>query len=144
MAIVRKADAVWTGSVREGTGQVSLGSGAFSGPYSFKSRFEGNAHTNPEELIGAAHAGCFSMALAAALGGAGFTPTEIKTTAAVTLTQDAAGFTITRIDLTTRAKIPGIAPDAFATIAAGAKQNCPVSKALAGVATIHLDAALVP
>jgi osmotically inducible protein OsmC len=143
MAIVRKADAVWAGSVREGTGQVSLGSGAFAGPYSFKSRFEGNAHTNPEELIGAAHAACFSMALSASLGAAGFTPAEIKTTAAVTLVQEGGGFTITRIDLTTRAKIPGIDAAQFATIAEGAKKNCPVSKALAGVATIHLDAALV-
>ncbi|MGB8325967.1 MAG: OsmC family protein [Steroidobacteraceae bacterium] len=143
MAMVRKADAVWNGSVREGSGRISLGSGAFAGPYSFKSRTEGGKDTNPEELIGAAHAGCFSMALSAALGTAGFTPTEINTTAAVTLVQEGGGLTIARSDLSTRAKVPGIDAAKFAGIADTAKKTCPVSRALAGVATITLDAALV-
>ena len=139
---VRKAEAVWNGGLRDGGGRLSLESGAFSGPYGFKSRFEEGKDTNPEELIGAAHAGCFTMALSAALGAAGFTPTEIKTTAAVHLVKEGAGFVIPNIELTTRAKIPGIAADKFAAIAEDAKKNCPVSKALAGV-KIALDAKLV-
>lgn len=143
MAIVRKSDAVWNGTVREGSGRIVLGSGAFEGPYSFKSRFENAPATNPEELIGAAHAGCFSMALSAALGAAGFTPAEIRTTASVTLVPEGAGFTISRIELRTRASVPGVESARFAEIAEGAKKNCPVSKALASVGSITLDAALV-
>jgi lipoyl-dependent peroxiredoxin len=139
---VRKADAVWKGSLREGGGELALESGAFRGPYTFKARFEQGKETNPEELLGAAHAGCFTMALTAALGREQITPTEIRTTAAVHLEQAAGGFAIPRIVLTTRAKIPGISAERFAALAADAKQNCPVAKALAGV-QISLDAALV-
>jgi osmotically inducible protein OsmC len=139
---VRKADAVWKGSLREGAGELALESGAFRGPYTFKARFEQGKETNPEELLGAAHAGCFTMALTAALGREQITPTEIRTTAAVHLEQVAGGFRIPRIVLTTRARVPGIAAERFAALAADAKQNCPLSKALAGV-EITLDAALV-
>jgi len=138
---VRNADAVWKGSLREGAGELALESGAFRGPYTFKSRFEQGKETNPEELLGAAHAGCFTMAMTAALGREKIEPTEIRTNAAVHLEQSAGGFSITRIVLTTRAKIPGITAQRFAEIAADAKANCPVSKALAGV-QISLDAAL--
>ena len=139
---VRKADAVWTGSLREGAGELALESGVFRGPYTFKARFEHGKETNPEELLGAAHAGCFTMALTAALGREHATPTEIRTTAAVHLEQVPGGFAIPRIVLTTRAQVPGITPERFAAVATDAKQNCPVSKALAGV-EITLDAALV-
>ena len=139
---VRKADAVWKGSLREGAGELALESGAFRGPYTFKSRFEHGKETNPEELLGAAHAGCFTMALTAALGREKVIPTDIHTTAAVHLEQVAGGFSITRIQLKTRAKVPGVTAERFAALAADAKQNCPVSKALAGV-EITLDAALV-
>jgi osmotically inducible protein OsmC len=139
---VRKADAVWKGSLREGAGELALESGAFRGPYTFKARFEQGKETNPEELLGAAHAGCFTMALTAALGREKFEPREIHTTAAVHLEQVAGGFAIPKIVLTTRAQVPGIAAERFAAIAADAKTNCPVSKALAGV-EISLDAALI-
>lgn len=138
---VRKADAVWRGSLREGGGQLKLESGAFQGPYTFKSRFEQGRETNPEELIGAAHAGCFTMALTAALGREQITPEEIRTTAAVHLVQEGPGFRISRIELTTRARIAGIDAAKFRALAEDAKANCPVSKALAGV-EITLDAAL--
>ena len=138
---VRKAEAEWTGSLREGRGELALESGAFRGPYSFRSRFEDGKETNPEELIGAAHAGCFTMALTALLARQQITPTHIHTTAAVHIEQGASGFTIPRIDLKTRATIPGLDAARFAALAADAKQNCPVSKALAGV-QISLDAAL--
>ncbi len=138
---VRTATAEWTGSLREGRGELALESGAFRGPYSFKSRFEGGKETNPEELIGAAHAGCFTMALTALLARQQITPTRIHTTASVHIEQGAGGFTIPRIELKTRASIPGLDADKFAALAADAKQNCPVSKALAGV-QISLDAAL--
>ena len=138
---VRKADAEWTGSLREGKGELALESGAFRGPYSFKSRFEDGRETNPEELLGAAHAGCFTMALTASLARQQLTPTRIHTTAAVHIEQAAGGFAITLVELRTRARIPGLAAEKFAALAQDAKQNCPVSKALAGV-TITLDAAL--
>ena len=138
---VRTATAEWTGSLREGRGELALESGAFRGPYSFKSRFEDGKDTNPEELMGAAHAGCFTMALTALLARQQIAPEHIHTTAAVHIEQGAGGFTIPRIELTTRARIPGLTPDKFAALAADAKQNCPVSKALAGV-QISLDAAL--
>src|SRR5512139_4297744 len=139
---VRKAEAEWTGSLREGRGELALESGAFRGPYTFKARFEDGKETNPEELIGAAHAGCFTMALTALLARQQITPTRIHTTAAVHIEQGAGGFTIPRIELRTRASIPGIDAEKFAALAADAKQNCPVSKALAGVGEITLDAAL--
>jgi len=139
---VRKAEAVWQGSVREGQGKVKLGSGTFEGAYSFVSRFEDGKGTNPEELIGAAHAGCFSMALAAGLGRASITPKRITTTAQVHLEKSGDGFAISRIELSTEGDVPGIDAATFAKHAEDAKRNCPVSKALAGTA-ITLQAKLV-
>jgi osmotically inducible protein OsmC len=139
---IRKADAAWSGSLREGAGELALESGAFRGPYTFKARFEQGKETNPEELLGAAHAGCFTMALTAMLGREKLTPTSIKTTAEVHLVQGDGGFVIPKIALTTRASIPGITPERFAELAADAKKNCPVSKALAAI-EITLDAALI-
>ena len=137
-----KAEAEWKGNLAQGSGRLQLGSGAFGGPYSFKSRFEeGQSATNPEELIGAAHAGCFSMALAAQLSRAGMTPARIHTTAKVKLEKVGEGFAITRIDLDLEASIPGIDDATFQQQALDAKQNCPVSKALAAV-EIHLNAKL--
>jgi osmotically inducible protein OsmC len=138
----RTASAVWEGRLRDGKGTMKLGSGAFEGPYSFVSRFEDGAGTNPEELIGAAHAGCFSMAFAATLERAGFTPTRVASTAKVHLEKVEEGFSITRIELATEAVVPGIDEVAFQEHAAAAKAGCPVSKALAG-AEITLDAKLV-
>lgn len=129
----RKAEAEWQGNLAEGSGNLKVGSGAFAGPYSFKSRFEeGQSATNPEELLGAAHAGCFTMALTAALSRAGIKPTRIHTTANVKLEKVGEAFTITAIDLESEAEIPGIDDATFQQHAQGAKQNCPVSKALAG------------
>jgi len=129
---VRKAEAKWEGRVQEGKGTVKLGSGAFEGEYSFKSRFEQGAGTNPEELIGAAHAGCFSMALSLFLEKAGFTPGFIETEAGVHIEQVGEGFKITRIDLVTEAKVSDISDADFQKQAENAKKNCPVSVALAG------------
>ena len=137
----RNAEAEWNGSIMDGKGSMKLGSGAFEGAYSFRSRMEDGTGTNPEELIGAAHAGCFSMALAGALGRAGFTPNSIHTKAAVKFDKVENGFAITRIDLTTEAEIPEIDDAKFQEIAKGAKVGCPVSKALAGT-EIYLDAKL--
>jgi osmotically inducible protein OsmC len=128
---VRHADATWDGDLRSGEGSMALGSGAFEGAYSFASRFEDGTGTNPEELIGAAHAGCFSMALANALAEAGYDPQRIHTEAAVSL--DAESLEIDRIELTVEATVPDIEPATFEEFASDAKQNCPVSKALAGV-----------
>jgi osmotically inducible protein OsmC len=139
---VRKAEAVWQGSVRDGQGKVKLGSGTFEGAYSFVSRFEDGKGTNPEELIGAAHAGCFSMALAAGLGRASITPKRITTTVQVHLEKSGDGFAITRIELSTEGDVPGIDAATFAKHAEDAKRNCPVSKALAGT-QITLQAKLV-
>lgn len=138
----RKASAVWEGNLKEGKGSVKLGSGAYEGPYSFNSRFEDGNGTNPEELIGAAHAGCFSMALSAALAQAGFSPRRVETTSRVHLTISAGGPTIDKIDLETEAEIPGIDEKTFQEQAEAAKANCPVSKALTGV-QISLKAKLV-
>ena len=129
----RTANAEWKGDLQSGAGRMRLGSGAFEGPYDFRSRMGDGAGTNPEELIGAAHAGCFSMALAAQLGGAGFVPDSIKTNAKVHFGPVEGGFAITRIELETEAAIPGIDDAAFQQQAETAKKNCPVSKALAGV-----------
>lgn len=137
----RRSTAVWTGGLKDGAGRMRLGSGAWEGAYSFKTRFEEEPGSNPEELIGAAHAGCFSMALAGALGRAGFPPTRIETTAEVHLRVGEGGAAISRIDLHCRAEVPGIDAETFAAQAEGAKQNCPVSKALAAV-EIVLDAQL--
>lgn len=139
---IRSASAAWSGSLKAGNGSMKLESGAYEGAYSFGSRFEDAAGTNPEELIGAAHAGCFSMALTAGLGRAGFNPESVATSAKVYLEKDDAGFSITRIELATEAVVPDIDSDAFQELAQGAKENCPVSKALAGV-EITLDATLV-
>lgn len=140
--VTRKASAIWEGSIKEGSGKVKLGSGAFEGAYSFASRFEGGKGTNPEELIGAAHAGCFSMALSLVLSKAGYTPKRIETTANVHIEKVGEGFKITSIDLETEAEIPGIENEAFLRQAEFAKNNCPVSQALTGT-TINLQAKLV-
>ena len=128
---VRKAEAEWKGDLKEGAGTVTLGSGAFTGPYSFKSRMEDGTGTNPEELIGAAHAGCFSMALSAMLAAAGTPVTRIHTTASVHFGPVDGGFAITGIDLITEGEVPGITAESFVEQAELAKANCPVSKALA-------------
>jgi len=141
---IRKAEAEWKGNLIQGAGRLKVASGAFEGPYSFKSRLEeGPSATNPEELIGAAHAGCFTMALTAQLSQKGITPNRIHTTASVRLDKVGEGFAITSIELQTEADIPGIDDRTFQTIALDAKQNCPVSKALAG-SEIHLRAKLLP
>jgi osmotically inducible protein OsmC len=129
---IRKANAVWDGDLMKGKGTMALGSGAFEGKYSVGSRFEADPGTNPEELIGAAHAGCFSMAFAAGLGKAGFSPQSIKTEAKVHIDKVGDGWTITKIELSTVADIPGIDNDAFQKHANEAKEGCPVSRALAG------------
>mgnify|MGYP006305682257 CR=1 FL=1 len=139
---IRKAEAKWEGKIKDGKGTVKLGSGAFEGGYSFKSRFEDGSGTNPEELIGAAHAGCFSMALSLFLGNAGFNPESIETEAKVHIEQVGEGFKITKIDLVTEGKIPEISEADFKKHAEDAKENCPVSKALAGT-EITLQAKLV-
>ena len=139
---LRISDAVWEGDLRSGKGRMKFGGGAFEGAYSFSSRFEDGKGTNPEELIGAAHAGCFSMALSGALTAAGHTPRRISTTARVHLDKVGEGFTITQIELVTQGEVPGIQEPAFLEIAENAKKNCPVSRALTGV-EIKLDARLV-
>ena len=129
----RQATAEWQGNLMEGTGHMRLGSGASDGAYDFQSRFGDGAGTNPEELIGAAHAGCFSMALSGALTRAGHPPQSVRTTAKVHLEKQGEGFAITRIDLDTNAVVPGLDDAAFQGHADAAKKGCPVSKALAGV-----------
>lgn len=138
----RISDAEWQGDLKAGKGTVKLGSGAYEGQYNFSSRFESGVGTNPEELIAAAHAACFSMALSAGLSGAGHTVESVKTTAKVKVDPVAGGFEITSIALVTEAKIPGIDKAEFDTIAAATKEGCPVSKALKAV-PISLDAKLV-
>ncbi|MBZ5642451.1 MAG: OsmC family protein [Acidobacteriia bacterium] len=129
--MVRKGSAVWNGSLKEGKGTVSTESGTVSNAqYSFSTRFENGKGTNPEELIAAAHAGCFSMALSAQLGNAGITPQSLETTAAVTLEKLDSGFTITKIHLDLVARIPGVDKAVFDKAAADAKAGCPVSKVL--------------
>ena len=139
----RIAEAEWKGNLAQGSGTLKVGSGAFAGPYSFKSRFEeGEAATNPEELLGAAHAGCFTMALIAQLSRAGITPTRIHTEARVKLEKVGETFTITEIALETEAEVPGVDDATFQQYAKGAKENCPLSKALAST-TIHMTAKLL-
>ena len=138
---VRGADAVWEGSLQDGKGTMKFGSGAFEGAYSFSSRFEEGTGTNPEELIGAAHAGCFSMALSGALTRAGHPPNRVQTKANVHLDKGDAGFRIARVHLETEADVPGIDEAAFREQAETAKKNCPVSQALASI-EITLDARL--
>lgn len=140
--MIRKAKAVWRGTGRAGNGDLSTDSGVLNkSPYSFRTRFENEKGTNPEELIAAAHAGCFTMALAFQLQSAGFTPTELSTEAAVSLDPDGTGFRITRSALTLRATVPNLTEDIFSKLAKDAELNCPVSKVLR--AEITLDAKLV-
>ena len=139
---VRTADARWEGSLQDGKGTIRYGNGAFEGQYSFSSRFEEGPGTNPEELLAAAHAGCFSMALSNGLAKAGHPPARVDTTARVHLEKVEGGFGITRIELRTEADVPGIDETAFQEQASTAKLNCPVSKALAAV-EITLDASLL-
>jgi len=139
--MIRKAKALWRGTGRDGNGDLSTDSGVLARtPYSYKTRFENEKGTNPEELIAAAHAGCFTMALAFALQMGGFKPSELATEAAVTLEPDGPAFKISRSALTLRAQIPGITEEKFASIAREAERNCPVSKVLK--AEITLDAKL--
>ena len=138
----RTASAHWSGGLKDGKGTLSSTSGVLQNtPYSFATRFESQPGTNPEELIAAAHAGCFSMALAFGLQGAGFTPTELSTEAAVTLEPEGQGFRISRSALTLHAKVPNLDEATFARLASEAEKNCPVSKVLN--ATITLDAKLI-
>jgi lipoyl-dependent peroxiredoxin len=140
--MIRKAKAVWRGTGRAGNGQLSTDSGVLAQtPYSFKTRFENEKGTNPEELIAAAHAGCFTMAMAFGLQAAGFTPTELNTEAAVTIEQEGQGFRISRSALTLRAQVPNLDQASFARMAGEAEKNCPVSKVLK--AEITLDAKLI-
>jgi len=140
--MIRKASAVWNGSLKEGKGTISTDSKVLSNAqYSFSTRFENGIGTNPEELIAAAHAGCFSMALSAQLGGAGITPESIETTATVTLEKVEAGFTVTKIHLDVTAKIPGADAAAFQKAAQDAKAGCPISRLLK--AEITMTAKLV-
>ena len=140
--MIRKAKAIWRGTGRAGNGDISTESGVLDKtPYSFKTRFENEKGTNPEELIAAAHAGCFTMAVAFQLQAAGYTPTELSTEAAVTLAPEGQGFRITRSALTLRAKVPNLDDASFARMTGDAEKNCPVSKVLN--AEITLDAKLV-
>ena len=142
MKINRSASAAWSGGLRDGKGSISTESGALSAyPYGFAARFEGKKGTNPEELLGAAHAGCFTMALSLILGEAKFTAEQMDTTAKVTLEQVEGGFSITAVHLTLKAKIPGIDQAIFEELTGKAKAGCPLSKVLK--ANITLDAALV-
>ena len=138
---VRQAQAEWHGSFASGDGKMSFGSGAFEGSYSAASRFEEGEGTNPEELIAAAHAGCFSMAFALALSEAGHEPDSVETTAEVHIDKDDGGFSITRSNLTTEVKVEGLSEEEFQKLADEAKQGCPVSRAL-GAIEIGLDAKL--
>ena len=139
---IRTATARWQGNLTEGSGTIKTGKGGFQGNYSFKSRFEEGEGTNPEELIGAAHAGCFSMAFSKGLADAGFTETSVETTAKVHLDKTDAGMTVTRIDLESVGNVPGIDAADFQKIADGAKENCPISRLLSPGAEITLNATL--
>ncbi|MFV2017418.1 MULTISPECIES: OsmC family protein [unclassified Micromonospora] len=139
---IRTASARWQGNLTEGSGTIRTGKGGYEGNYSFKSRFEEGEGTNPEELIGAAHAGCFSMAFSKGLADAGFTPTSVQTTASVHLGKTDAGMTVTRIDLETVGEVPGVDPDTFQKLAEAAKANCPISRLLSPGAEITLNASL--
>jgi osmotically inducible protein OsmC len=140
--MIRKAEGVWRGTGRDGDGTVSTESGVLTGtPYSFRTRFENEKGTNPEELIAAAHAGCFSMTLAFVLQGAGYTPTELNVEAAVTIEPEGEGFRISRSALTLHAQGPNLGQAGFAQMVSGAEKNCPVSKVLN--APITVDAKLI-
>lgn len=136
--MIRRAKAVWRGTGRAGSGNLSSDSGVLAEtPYSFKTRFENEKGTNPEELIAAAHAGCFAMALSAQLGTMNFTPQSLKATAKVTLEKLDAGWTISKVHLDLAARVPGISNEAFQAAAAGAKANCPVSRLLKAEVTLN-------
>jgi lipoyl-dependent peroxiredoxin len=139
---VRTAESVWQGTLKEGKGTMKLGSKAYEGNYTFASRFEEGSGTNPEELIGAAHSGCYSMFLSAVLTKEGFKPTEVKTTAKVTLGTVDGAPKITKIELDCQARVPDLSEEKFNEVAELSKKNCPVSKALAGT-EIVLQAKLV-
>jgi lipoyl-dependent peroxiredoxin len=138
----RIANAAWQGDFKRGGGTVALGSGAFEGPYNFSGRFEDGTGTNPEELLGAAHAACYAMALSVGLTQAGTPPESLAVEAKVTIDQVEGGFGITKIALTLNGKVPGVDDAAFQAAAQGAKEQCPLSKALAAVPEITLDATL--
>jgi lipoyl-dependent peroxiredoxin len=138
----RNASATWRGNLEEGDGRMALGSGAWEGPFTFKSRFEDGAGTNPEELIGAAEAGCFTMQLSASLAEAGHVPDSVETQARVHLRQVDGQPTISQIDLVTRARVPGVDEETFQQTATAAKEGCIISRALGGVGDITLDARL--
>jgi osmotically inducible protein OsmC len=138
----RNASAQWRGNLKEGDGTMALGSGVWEGPFTFKSRFEDGQGTNPEELIGAAEAGCFTMQLSASLAEAGHVPESVKTEAKVHIRQIDGNPTISQIDLVTRANVPGLDDATFQEAATVAKEGCIISRALAGVGNITLDAKL--
>ena len=141
---VRTATAVWNGTLKDGKGRAASGSGHFDVPYTFASRFENDkAGTNPEELIGAAHAGCFSMFFAALATKEGFIPTSIETTASVHLGKDEAGPLITKIELDMKAVVPGLEQEQFAELAQGAKDGCPISRLLTAVPEMTMSAVLL-
>ena len=136
----RSATAAWNGTLKEGNGHMKMATGAWEGPYSFSSRFEEAQGTNPEELIAAAHAGCFSMKFAGDLGAAGFTPTSVRTTANVRLEKGEAGWAIAAIELDCEAQVDDVDDARFQEIAEQSKAACPVSKALAAVPVITVNA----
>jgi len=140
--MIRTSSAQWNGGLKDGNGTVKLGSGAYEGQYSFTSRFESGTGTNPEELVAAAHAGCFSMALSAGLGKGGINATRISTVANVNFEKVGEGFSITRIDLVTEGEVPGIDEATFLEYAEAAKKGCPISRAL-GAVEVTLSAKLV-
>jgi lipoyl-dependent peroxiredoxin len=139
----RTANARWDGSLQDGSGTMMMASGAYEGPYSFQSRFQEGDGTNPEELIAAAHAGCFSMKFSGELGEAGHDPKSVETSATVHVEKAGDGFAITRIELDTRARVPGIEEEEFQRLAEAAKDGCPVSQALGAVGSIEVKAELV-
>ena len=141
---VRQATATWKGTLKEGNGLMKAGSGHFEGPFTFASRFEEDKKaTNPEEMIGAAHAGCYSMFLSALLSGEGFNPTSIETTATVHLGRDDSGPLITKIELEMEAAVPGLEEAQFMELAEKAKAGCPISRVLAAVPEMTLQATLI-
>jgi osmotically inducible protein OsmC len=140
---IRSATAQWNGTLKEGNGKMDVESGAFSVPFSFTTRFEDEPGTNPEELIGAAHAGCYSMFLSALLTKSEYTPTSITTTAKVHLGKDDLGPAVTKIELVTKGIVPGLSAEDFGHFAQMAKEQCPISKSLAAVSEVTLDAELV-
>ncbi|MEB3287003.1 MAG: OsmC family protein [Vampirovibrionales bacterium] len=141
--VARTSKAQWNGTLKEGKGTVTVGNNIFEGEYSFPSRFENGTGTNPEELVAAAHAACYSMALSAAMSKDGLSPKSVKTNAKVHLEKVGEGFEITKIELETEADVPGLEQAKFLEYAEGAKKGCPISKALAGVKDIQLNAKLL-